>query len=163
MKVSEVIADIREEANDISNEYSNKQLMRYINSAIQQVSLLLINHGSYLMIEEKLFRNGDSLPKNFSKFAGFYPVQVNSMKIEFIDSAYNSTGMALKFFATKPNVTDEAGNMPFEHDAVNSIIIQSATIMALNRNEFDVTQDLGLCEQLKQVLVAAGTAAQAQT
>ena len=44
--------------------------------------------------------------------------------------------------------------MPFEHDAINDIIIKSAVLLALNHNEYDISQDTNIVNALQQAISA---------
>jgi hypothetical protein len=43
----------------------------------------------------------------------------------------------------------EDGDMPFEHDTINDFVIRTACKLALNRNEFDISQDQGILTELQ--------------
>ena len=134
--VSEAVKRIREAGHDISEEYSDEKCVEFLNTAIQQVSSLLVS-SSWPM-----------------KPAGNYPIRMTNGRVEIVDDAYNV--VRFRYFTTPANVTIE-DDMPFEHDGVNDVILRSAVILALNENEYDVSQDTAIMTALQQA-IASGMA-----
>ena len=42
--------------------------------------------------------------------------------------------------------------MPFDHDAINQAIVRGAIILALNENEYDLSQDTALWQALRNAI-----------
>lgn len=152
--VSEAVKRIREAGHDISEEYSDEKCVEFLNTAIQQVSSLLVSSSWPMLLREAKVRNGDTLPDNFMKPAGNYPIRMTNGRVEIVDDAYNV--VRFRYFTTPANVTIE-DDMPFEHDGVNDVILRSAVILALNENEYDVSQDTAIVTALQQA-IASGMA-----
>jgi hypothetical protein len=48
-----------------------------------------------------------------------------------------------------PKIEDVDGDMPFEHDTLNDFVVRTACKLALNRNEFDISQDQSILTELQ--------------
>ncbi len=150
MTVEEAIARIKQETHDISEEYSNERCIQFLNTAIQQVSALLIAAKWPVLVKETTLRNGDSIPKNYLNACGTYPVQMTDGQVQITDEAY--TSIQFRYLATPELLTNTTDSMPFTHDAINDIIVKSAVLLALNENEYDITQDTNIVTSLQQAI-----------
>ena len=152
MKVSDAIARIRQETHDISEEYSTDECIQYLNTAIQQVSSLLISAKWPVLVKETKISDGDSIPHNYLNACGTYPLKMADGKAYLTDDTYQSVDF--RYFATPDLLEAESDDMPFEHDALNDIIIKSAVLLALNHNEYDISQDTNIVNALQQAISA---------
>jgi hypothetical protein len=150
MKAEKAIARIKQETHDISDEYSTERCIQFLNTAIQQVSSLLIAAKYPVLVKEMTMRNGDSIPKNYMNLCGTYPVKMTDGKAIITDDAYKS--ITIRYFATPDLIEYETDDMPYTHDAINDIIVKTAVLLALNENEYDITQDSNIVEALKQAV-----------
>lgn len=150
MKAEKAIARIKQETHDISDEYSTERCIQFLNTAIQQVSSLLIAAKYPVLIKEMTIRNGDSIPKNYMNLCGTYPIKMTDGKAIITDDAYKS--ITIRYFATPDLIEYETDDMPYTHDAINDIIVKTAVLLALNENEYDITQDSNIVEALKQAV-----------
>ena len=155
MKVADAIKRMKAAGHDISDEYSNERCIEFLNNAIQQAGALLINAKWPSLIKEMIVRDGDSLPDNFMKAAGTYPLRMTEGTVKILGSDYNS--IRFRYFATPANVEKETDTLPFNHNGINEVIVQSAVLLALNENEYDITQDQNLVTSLMQA-IASGMA-----
>lgn len=151
ISVENAIARIRASSHDISDEYSDMQCLEFLNTAIQQVSSLLVSASWAMLIRESKVRNGDTLPDNFMRAAGTYPIRMSNGRVEIVDEDYDT--VTFRYFTTPSYVTLE-DDLPFEHDGVNAVIIRSATILALNENEYDVSQDTAIVTSLQEAIAS---------
>lgn len=154
MLVSTAITRIKETTHDISDEYSKKMCVDFLNNSMQQVATLLISAKWPALVQEMLVHDGDSLPKNYMQAAGTYPIRMTAGKAEIIDG---SDYVRFRYFATPENMTgeDENEELPFDHEAINEIIVRGAIILALNENEYDLSQDTQLWTALQQAVASA--------
>lgn len=152
MKVSDAIARIKQETHDISEEYSTDECIQYLNTAIQQVSSLLISAKWPVLVKETKISDGDSIPHNYLNACGTYPLKMTGGKAYLTDDTYQSVDF--RYFATPDLLEVESDDMPFEHDAINDIIIKSAVLLALNHNEYDISQDTNIVNALQQAISA---------
>nr|DAP13446.1 MAG TPA: hypothetical protein [Caudoviricetes sp.] len=150
MKAEKAIARIKQETHDISDEYSTERCIQFLNTAIQQVSSLLIAAKYPVLVKEMTMRNGDSIPKNYMNLCGTYPIKMTDGKAIITDDAYKS--ITIRYFATPDLIEYETDDMPYTHDAINDIIVKTAVLLALNENEYDITQDSNIVEALKQAV-----------
>lgn len=154
MLVSTAITRIKAAGHDISDEYSKERCIEFLNNSLQQVASLLISAKWPALVQEMLVHDGDSLPKNYMQAAGTYPLRMTAGKAEIIDG---SDYVRFRYFATPDNLTgeDENEELPFDHEAINEIIVRGAIILALNENEYDLSQDTQLWTALQQAVASA--------
>ena len=153
MTVEEAVKRIRTAGHDISDEYSDEDCVVFLNTAIQQVSSLLVSASWPLLLRETIVRDGDTLPDNYMKMAGTYPLRMTNGRVEITDD-YET--IRFRYFTT-PTAVEIEDDMPFDHDGVNEVIVKSAVILALNENEYDVSQDTAIVTALQQA-IASGMA-----
>ena len=103
------------------------------------------------MVSETVLHDGDTLPDNFMRPAGTYPIRRTGYTVSFLDDT-DTEEMRFRYFATKDNLEDSSGSLPFIHDAVNESVLRLAIILALNENEFDCTQDSALLNDFKSAI-----------
>lgn len=152
MNVGDAVTRIKEETHDISNEYSTKRCIQFLNTAIQEVSSLLISAKFPPLVKEITVRNGDSIPTNYMNVCGTYPIKMTNGKALITDDAYDS--LTFRYFATPELVADETDDLPYTHDAINEVIVKTAVLLALNENEYDITQDSNIVQTLQQAIAA---------
>lgn len=154
MLVSTAITRIKAAGHDISDEYSKERCIEFLNNSLQQVASLLISAKWPALVQEMLVHDGDSLPKNYMQAAGTYPLRMTAGRAEIIDG---SDYVRFRYFATPDNLTgeDDAEELPFNHEAINEIIVRGAIILALNENEYELSQDTQLWTALQQAVASA--------
>ena len=76
MAVSTAVARIRSAGHDIAADYTDDRCLEFLNTAIQQVASLLIAASWPTLVKEITVHNGDSLPENYTKAAGRYPLRM---------------------------------------------------------------------------------------
>lgn len=152
MKVTRAIERIKAETHDISEEYSEQECLDFINTAIQQVSSLLASAKWPVLVQETLIMEGDSLPTNYLSACGTYPVSMTAGKVHLTDS--NIKNVRFRYFATPKLIESDNDELPFNHDAINEVIVKSAVLIALNQNEYDITQDNNIVQALQSAISA---------
>lgn len=152
MIVDNAITQIKQETHDISQEYTNDECLQYLNTAIQQVASLLIGANWPVLVQETTLRDGDSIPKNYMKACGTYPLSMTAGAAHITDP--DVTTVRFRYFATPNLIDDTTKELPFTHDAINDIIVKSAVLLALNHNEYDITQDTNIVTALQQAVSA---------
>ena len=148
MKVKDAIARLKSATHDISDEYSTDDCLEFINTAIQQVASLLIAAKWPVLAKETIIRDGDKLPHNYMGACGTYPIRMTSNVATITDG---SDSVRFRYFAT-PDLVGEDDDFPFDHEAINAVILRSAILLALNENEYDVTQDSNIISTLEQAI-----------
>lgn len=149
MKASTAISRIKSATHDISDEYSTEECLDFLNTAIQQTAALLISARWPSLAKEMDIHEGDSLPANYMGPCGTYPIRMTEGKAHIIDG---SEYIRFRYFATPPNLESEDEDLPFNHDAINDVVVKAAVILALNENEYDITQDNAILTSLQQAI-----------
>ena len=62
------------------------------------------------------------------------------------------TTVKFRYFATPALIESTTKELPFNHDAINDIIVKSAVLLALNENEYDISQDTNIVNALQQAI-----------
>lgn len=148
MKVKTAIARLKSATHDISDEYSTDACLEFINTAIQQVASLLIAARYPVLTREIFIKDGDKLPHNYMGACGTYPIRMTANEAKITDG---SDSVRFRYFAT-PDLVGEDDDIPFDHEAINAVILRTAILLALNENEYDITQDSNIVESLKQAI-----------
>lgn len=154
MKVKTAIDQFRLILHDLygNYEYDNYHCLMRLNSAAQYTSSLLVQLNSPLVIKEEEFESGGSLPGNFLKTCGVYPLKRTGNTVSFLDGQER---MVIRYFVSVPKIEEDTEDMPFEHDAINDFVVRTAAKYALNRNEFDISQDQNLLNELQNSMAEA--------
>ncbi len=155
MKTSKAIDMIKAAGHDISDEYSRAECIDFLNTAIHEVSGLLIAARSPMMVREILIHDGESVPAHYVASAGQYPMRITGQTVQFVDPSMDE--IRFRYFATMPPITDEEGDLPFPHGALNDYVLKIAILHALNRNEYDLSQDKALADEFRAILTGAVT------
>lgn len=83
------------------------------------------------------------LPADFIALAGQHPVQITGRHMDYYgDVPYNIVYWAHLPLPSSYDDTDEVGHTA----AQDAVILELARVFAINRNEYDLTQDLKLAE-----------------
>lgn len=149
MKVSTAVARIKAATHDISDEYPTEECIGFINTAIQQTAALLIAARWPSLAKEVDIHDGDSIPENYMGPCGTYPICMTEGKAEILDG---SDFVKFRYFATPKAVESEDEDLPFNHDAINDVVVKAAVILALNENEYDISQDNAILTSLQQAI-----------
>lgn len=150
MQVEKAIAKLKSAGHDISDEYSAEDCIGFLNTAVQEICHQLIAGKSPQMVQEITLHDSESLPPDYIISCGNYPIKVTGQAVTFTDPDIDA--LRFRYFATKPQIVDAAGDMPFVHEVLNDITVRLATLFALNQNEYDVSQDKALLDEVRQAV-----------
>lgn len=150
MKVSAAITRIKAATHDISDEYSDDRCIEFLNTSIQQVASLLIAARWPALVQEMDVHEGESLPANYMQPCGTYPIRMTAGKAHLLDS--NIEFVRFRYFATPVAVEDPDDDLPYDHDAINDVVVKGAALLALNENEYDISQDNAIVTALQQAI-----------
>lgn len=156
MKTQTAISSIKTAVHDISDEYSVQECLSFLNTAIHTVSGFLIAARMPFMVHEIKLHDGENVPIGYVASAGIYPIRITGQKVSFHDKSLPE--IRFRYFRSMTPLPDAQGDMPFAYDALNDYVLKIAILYALNHNEYDITQDKALADELRQVLVEAVTA-----
>ena len=155
MNVTAALADIRNKIHDKDTiEMTDEELLICLNEAIQYVSSYLAGANSPVAVADiTLSAEETTLPQNFVKTAGTYPVKITGNSMKWLGYEAGQT-MKLRYFFT-PAAVVATDNMPFFHDALNQITIKLAAIYAGNQLEAEISQDKALLDEVNMLLAQA--------
>ena len=150
--VEQAIRRIRAAGHDISDEYNDERCIEFLNNSLQRISALLIQARYPALVEEAVVHDGDTLPKNYVQAAGTYPLRMTAGKAEIVD---DSEFVRFRYFATPALLENSTDEFPYDHDGINEIVVRYAIMLALNENEYDITQDTNLLTDLQNAIAGA--------
>lgn len=153
MLIKQAINRIKVSTHDATDEYSSEHCLDFLNNAVQQVHSQLAAARYAPIIQHATLKNKDRLPQDFMLAAGQYPMRVTDYVIEITDDA--ETEIRLRYFGCAKTLTSDDKELPYTNEAVNEVIVKLAIMLALNENEFDISQDTALMQSLSQA-VASG-------
>lgn len=150
--VENAITRIKSAGHDISDEYSDERCIEFLNNSLQRIAALLIQVRYPALVEEVVVHDGDSLPKNYMQAAGTYPLRMTKGRAEIVDG---SESVRFRYFATPEMVESKEDELPYDHDGINEVAIRYAILLALNENEYELTQDKTLLDELQAAISGA--------
>ena len=155
MNVSDALADIRFKIHDTDTiEMTDTELLTCLNEAIQYVGSYLCGANSPISVIDLVMNTETiTLPSNFVKTVGIYPLRITGNTIQWLDYTAGDS-IKIRYFATPAKVTAES-TMPFQHDALNQITIKLAAIYAGNQLEAEISQDKALLDEINTLLAQA--------
>jgi hypothetical protein len=77
------------------------------------------------------------------EFAGKFPIKVTTNGTEWQNIDPHDDNITVEYFSKKAPIVDISSTIPFK-DRFIPILLMYVSMSALNRNEFDLTQDAGL-------------------
>jgi hypothetical protein len=93
------------------------------------------------------------LPEGFFRTAGTYPMKVTGQTVHFLDG---DEQMKVRYFFMPKEMTGADGEeMPFALSILNGLTIKVAVKMLLNENEFDISQDQAIQQELMTAVQSA--------
>lgn len=150
--INDLVARVRILINDQNKlEYSDPELIGYINDAIGYLSTYLISAKDPEMVSEINVAEGGIVPTNFCSFSGSYPVYIVDNTFKLYDP---TTPFTARYFASKQTTNTRNSTFPFK-DIYIPVVIRLASIYALNRNEFNITQDNTIIVDMLNMIKAA--------
>jgi len=162
-RIPELLERVRQYISDKeAAAFENVELVGYLNDAIGWLSSQLIAVKDPEMIKEiAVDETGIPVPGDFQKACGVFPVEVTGSRLRVMKGIGT---VSFQYFAIKSPIRYIAESNYFEpmyspfKEVYDTILIQKTAILALNQNEFDVSQDERL---LAQSLASVGVSANA--
>ena len=152
MNVEQAITRIKVATHDISDEYSDNRCIEFLNTAIQEISGMLVAAKFPGMVQEMQLHNGDRLPDNYMHSCGTYPVRVTDGSVTFLSDEYGEA-IRFRYYANPSLIELVSDDMPFaQYDQMQEVIVKTAIILALNENEYDISQDTAIRQELLQAI-----------
>ena len=124
------------EGGNLEEPEGTQELLNYLDRAVDEYS----KHIEY--IKRMTVVNGAELPDDFLDFCGAVPINLEGRTMYYYGEA---STLPVRYFARLPYVTSygENVNLPYSHDEEMKIAALAA-IYALNKQEFNVAQDVSL-------------------
>lgn len=162
-RIADLVERVRQYISDKeAAAFENVELVGYLNDAIGWLSVQLIAVKDPEMMKEIVVdEDGIPVPGDFQKACGVFPVEVTGSRLRVMRGI---GAVSFQYFATKSPIRYVAESNYFEpmyspfKEVYDTILIQKTAILALNQNEFDVSQDERL---LAQSLASVGVSANA--
>ncbi|MBQ9526899.1 MAG: hypothetical protein IJR68_04745 [Fretibacterium sp.] len=129
------------EGGNLEQPGGTQELINYLDRAVDEVSRRKAEARDAQLLKRMTVTNGARLPDDFLFFAGNVPVNVDAGVMSFYGAA---TTLPVRYFARLPYVSAcPSGELPYmKGDELT--IAALAAIYALNKHEFNVSQDLML-------------------
>lgn len=157
MTVSEFIKILRTRLNDEAKKvWSDTELRSYINDAITQLSIELINAKDASMIVDLTITPGTTyVPEGFLRFAGQHPVYVSNDKFYSLDGS--TSPRAIRYWGAKYHVESNADDIPFDVSLTNTILLNYVIFSAGLKAGYDSQSEAALAQKAASGLTGKET------
>ena len=152
MTVREAIMRIRSSVHDVAMEFSDEELLRFLNTGIADVAARCVAANATDFVRSVRLADGDALPEGFVRTAGQFPLRVEEGRV-FLPP--DVTKMQVRYFFLPRTVGLADERLPLRGEHLQELAVRAAVILVLNEHEFDVSQDLSLLGTLAQDATAA--------
>ena len=128
--------------NNLEEPEGEEELYMYLDRAVDEYSKRLVSQRDLRLVKQMTVNSGGLLPSDFISFCGAVPVIIEGKNIRYFGE---STTIPVRYFARLPYVTSysDTTTLPYDNDQAMTITALAA-IYALNKHEFNVSQDLML-------------------
>ncbi|MPN24062.1 hypothetical protein SDC9_171456 [bioreactor metagenome] len=121
---------------------NDSELLLYLDRAVIYYSEQMIAAKDPVMLKQMEAVGCVDVPNDFVALAGQWPVEIRGRHMDY----YGASPLKVMYFANLPLVSSAAtGEIAIPNVAV-PVILDLARTFALNRNEYDLTQDLKIIE-----------------
>ena len=119
-----------------------QELLNYLDRAVDEYSKRQAAQEDMRLLKKMNVNNGSVLPDDYLKLCGTVPFEVDDSVITYYG---DETKMPARYFARLPYVSKYSGtaSLPYKRDQEIAICALAA-IYALNKHEYNVSQDLML-------------------
>lgn len=127
------------------------ELVAFLDMAANTLSEQLIAAKDPIMLS-KVASTASKLPADFVSFQGNVPVSIVGSAMEY----YGERPTDLLYWARfpLPSSFKPGDNLPYTSEAC-SLIIDIARTYALNKNEYDISQDIGMQDRIRAAMETA--------
>ena len=128
------------EGGNLEEPEGTQELLNYLDRAVDEYSHRQAAAKDIKFMKKATITNNGNLPSDFISFCGAVPVNIDGGVTTFYGEA---STLPIRYFARLPYVSSysEDGEMGYSHE--QEIIISAlAAIYALNKHEFNISQDL---------------------
>lgn len=130
------------EGGNLEEPEGTQELLNYLDRAVDEYSKRQVAKRDVRLQKTMTVSNGRSLPNDFLEFCGAVPLNIDGGTITYYGEA---STLPVRYFARLPYVSSygENSSLPYKPDQEIGIAALAA-IYALNKHEFNVSQDLML-------------------
>ena len=87
MLVEEAVNRIKAAGRGNNNEWGVDRAIDFLNTALQQISALLVANRYPPIVKTIQLEDGDDLPENYMFACGTYPIRITDGVVEFLDDS----------------------------------------------------------------------------
>ena len=147
MTVSDFIKILRARLNDEAKKiWTDSELRAYINDAITQLSIELLNAKDMSMITELAIIPGTtSVPDGFLRFAGQYPIYISNGT--FCSLSGSTVETTVRYWAVKTHVQSNGDNIPFDAALANTSLLNYSIFAAGLKAGYDSQSEVSLAQK----------------
>ena len=130
------------EGGNLEEPEGTQELLTYLDRAVDEYSKRQAGAHDLRLVKRMTVNNGANLPSDFISFCGQVPITLEGKVMNYYGYATNYT---VRYFARLPYITSysDTAVLPYDTDQANTIMALAA-IYALNKHEYNVSQDLML-------------------
>ena len=130
------------EGGNLEEPEGTQELLNYLDRAVDEYSKRQAGNKDLRLVKRMNITDGMNLPDEFLAFCGVVPV---TLEDKTVTTFFPDITLPVRYFARLPYVTSygENDNLPYEHDQYIAITALAA-IYALNKHEYNISQDLML-------------------
>lgn len=130
------------EGGNLEEPEGTQELLNYLDRAVDEYSKRQAVGGDLNLVKRMTVTNGMALPDDFISFCGVVPLIIEGNRVTFHDGV---SSLPVRYFSRLPYVTGYAETAQLPYSKEQYITISAlAAIYALNKHEYDVSQDLTL-------------------
>lgn len=129
------------EGGNLEQPEGTQELLNYLDRAVDEYSKRQAASADVRLVKRLTVTNGMNLPDDFISFCGAVPLNIEGKSILVYSTVPE---LPVRYFARLPYVTSFATDdtqMSYDNDQC-IIIAALAAIYALNKHEYDISQDL---------------------
>jgi hypothetical protein len=135
-------AALRDRLSDnLQSGYEDKELIAYINDAIDFIWHVLIKNGYYEVVGDVTFTKAQNVvPNDWYRVTNQAPLLIKGTTLE----VYGKVPLTVRYYKKPPILTKDTDELPLKNEAFNNIIAQLVIILAMSNHGFnmDVEQDM---------------------
>ena len=130
------------EGGNLEEPEGTQELLNYLDRAVDEYSKRQAGNKDLRLVKRMNITDGMNLPDEFLAFCGVVPV---TLEDKTVTTFFPDITLPVRYFARLPYVTSYGENdtLPYEHDQYIAITALAA-IYALNKHEYNISQDLML-------------------
>ena len=150
LTVMQLSTVIRQRVNDIDKiNYTDEEIVADVATACRYLSGILINRKSPEMIVSEDIVDYSAVPEEFHSFVGQFPAWVEGSVFR---TSTGTDAVTIKYWGMRGHrITSLNDSIPF-NDAYQDIIVETACMMLLNRDEFDTTTEQNIISTIQNQL-----------